>query len=135
MTTTMRLRVMQPIGIVVDERTTRIVAEAANGSFCMLPRHVDFVAVLVPGILQFVTASGVERFVAVGEGTLVKRAGDVLVSVVQAVPSDDLAELRVLIEGRFHEFDEEERLARTALARLEASALRRFAEMERGSVD
>lgn len=127
----MRLRVMLPTSIVVDALAVKIVAEALNGSFCLLPRHVDFVAALTPGILIFVAREGSENFVAIGEGTLVKRADDVLVSVVDAVVGDDLAGLRDAVDGRFRQHDEEERVARTALASLEAAALRRFVEMER----
>lgn len=129
----MRLRVMLPTSIVVDALAAKIVAEARNGSFCLLPRHVDFVAALTPGILSFVGHEGGENFVAIGEGTLVKRADDVLVSVVDAVVGDDLAGLRAAVDGRFREHDEDERVARTALASLEAAALRRFVEMERGA--
>ena len=49
--TTMRLRVVLPERLLLDEETTKIVAEARNGSFGLLPRHVDFVAGLVPGIV------------------------------------------------------------------------------------
>lgn len=129
----MRLRVMLPTSIVVDALAVKIVAEARNGSFCLLPRHVDFVAALTPGILSFVAREGGENFVAIGEGTLVKRADDVLVSVVDAVIGDDLAGLRAAVDGRFREHDEDQRVARSALASLEAAALRRFVEMERGA--
>ena len=47
----MRLRVLLPTELLLDEQAEKIVTEAENGSFCMLPRHVDFVAALVPGIL------------------------------------------------------------------------------------
>ena len=30
--------------------SVKLVAEAPNGAFCLLPRHVDFVAALVPGL-------------------------------------------------------------------------------------
>jgi len=128
---TMRLRVLCPTEVVVDEQAVKIVAEAANGWFCMLPRHVDFVAALVPGIFLYTPADAEERYLAVDEGTLVKRGRDVLASVTSAVSGDDLGALHRAVEERFRELDDEARAARSALARLEAGALRRFLEFER----
>jgi len=128
----MRLRVLLPTRELVDLQVSKVVAEACNGAFCLLPRHVDFVAALVPGILAYTAPGQAERYLAIDEGTLVKRADDVLVSVVDAVAGDSLEDLRSAIEGRFLEIGEDERLARSAIARLEAAALRGLMEMERG---
>ena len=49
----MRLRVFLPMKILVDQDVTKVVAEAENGSFGILPKHVDFVAALTPGIFSF----------------------------------------------------------------------------------
>ena len=127
----MRLRVLLPTRELVDVEVAKIVAEARNGSFCLLPRHVDFVAALAPGILAYTVPGQDERYLAVDEGTLVKRADDVLVSVVDAVEGEALEGLRAAVDARFREFGEDERLARSAIARLEAAALRGFMEMER----
>ncbi len=125
----MRLKVLLPTQVLVDETVTKVIAEAENGSFCLLPRHVDFVAALVPGILAYTDLHGDEHFLAVDTGTLVKCAGEVLVSTLNAVPGTDLATLRETVERTFRNLDERERMARTALARLEAGALRRFLEL------
>ena len=125
----MRLKLMVPTETLVDEPVEKIVAEAENGSFCLLPRHVDFVAALAPGLLTFVDASGHEGFLAVDEGTLVKRGDEVLVSVRHAVRSDALEGLRGALHEQFENLDEQERAARTALLRLEADAVRRFIEL------
>jgi F-type H+-transporting ATPase subunit epsilon len=67
----MKLKVLLPTEILVDQEVTKVIAEAENGSFCLLPRHIDFVAALPPGILIFESAEGHEEFIAVDEGTLV----------------------------------------------------------------
>ncbi|HBE49542.1 MAG TPA: F0F1 ATP synthase subunit epsilon, partial [Cyanobacteria bacterium UBA11369] len=51
----MKLKVLLPTKILLEEEVSKITAEAANGSFCLLPRHIDFVTALVPGILIFVS--------------------------------------------------------------------------------
>jgi F-type H+-transporting ATPase subunit epsilon len=128
---TMRLRVLLPTEVLLDTEVAKVVAEAENGSFCLLPRHIDFVAALVPGILRYATLHGEEGFVGVDAGTLVKRGDDVLASVVNAVHGRELGRLSATVQERFRHLDEDERQARGALARLEAGALRRFYELER----
>ena len=125
----MRLEVITPMAICVDRPVRRIVAEAPDGHFGMLPGHVDFVSELVPGILLYETAEGTERFVAVNSGTLVKCGDEVRVAVRGAVEGDDLSELRARVEADFRQRDEDERGARAALARLEASMIRRFRDL------
>lgn len=126
----MRLKVSLPTEVLVDEAVTKIVAEAVNGSFCLLPRHIDFVTALVPGILCFCTADGSEHFAAIDHGTLVKCGEQVLVSTRNAVRGSALDELRTTVAERFLEIDEHERVARSSLARLEAGTIRRFIELE-----
>ncbi len=46
----MRLKVLLPSQVLIDQEVSKIIAEAENGSFCLLPRHVDFSAALVPGL-------------------------------------------------------------------------------------
>jgi F-type H+-transporting ATPase subunit epsilon len=61
---------------------------------------------------------------------LVKCGSDVMVSSRNAVIGPDLGELRHTIEKHFREFDEHEKVARAAFARLEADLVRRFIELE-----
>ena len=131
----MRLKVLLPTQVLLDEEVRKVVAEATNGSFGMLPRHIDFVAPLAPGLLSFVDAGGEERFLAVDEGMLVKHGTEVLVSTRQAVQGADLGTLRQTIGQEFRQLEDREKLTRTALARLESQIVRRFMELSRGSHD
>jgi F-type H+-transporting ATPase subunit epsilon len=126
----MRLKLLLPSRVLVDEEVTKVVAEAENGWFCLLPRHADFVAALVPGILIFTTTGGAEGLVAIDHGMLVKCASEVLVSVWRGVMGEDLESLRAVVEREFLALDDRERAARGALARLEAGVVRRFVELE-----
>jgi F-type H+-transporting ATPase subunit epsilon len=129
----MELKVLLPTQVLVSESVRKIVAEAENGSFGLLPRHVDYVAPLTAGILSFVTEDGREEFVAVDEGILVKRGDEVLVSTQRAVKGADLGELRQIIDREFRMLEDRERLTRTALARLESDIVRRLMELGRAS--
>lgn len=127
----MRLKVLLPTEILIDEAAKKIVAEAENGSFCLLPRHIDFVAALVPGLLSFVSSEDQEKFLAVDEGILVKCGPQVTVSTRNAVVGADLGTLRQTVEQQFQVLDERERMARSAVAKLEADFVRRFIDMEK----
>ena len=123
---TMRLQVNAPEEVVLEASASRIVAEAENGSFCLRPRHRDFAASLVPGLLEYADEVGAERFLAVDEGLLVKSGEAVMVSVRRAICGDDLEGLQEIVEKQFAMLDERERAARSAVARLEADFARRF---------
>jgi F-type H+-transporting ATPase subunit epsilon len=125
----MMLRVLVPNKVLLSEDVTKINAEAQDGAFCLLPRHVDFVAALVPGLLSFVTGGGRETMIAVDEGTLVKRGDEVLVSVRRAVRGDELRYLKRKVEEEFEVLEEKERKARSATAKIEADFIRRFLEI------
>jgi F-type H+-transporting ATPase subunit epsilon len=124
---------MTPIRIVVDESASKITAEAGNGSFCLLPRHIDFLAALVPGILFFENQDGEETFVAVDGGVLVKCADEVSVSTRSAVPGRKLENLRRTLDQQLLRQDERQQRTRTVLARLETSFARHFLEMEKNA--
>jgi F-type H+-transporting ATPase subunit epsilon len=126
-----RLRVLLPEQILVDEEVVKVSAEAENGSFTLLPRHADFVTALVPGILTFLTGEREEEFLAVDEGVLVKCGPEVQVSARNAVIGGELGELKQMIEERYRKIDEHEKKSRDALYKLEAELVRRFMEIGR----
>ena len=129
----MNLKISLPTEILIDEPVTRVVAEAQNGSFCLLPRHIDFIAALAPGLMSYETEHGEERFVALAEGILVKCGQDVMISTRHAVPGGDLGELHRLVDTQFQTIDERERMAQSALARIESDFVRRFIELGKQS--
>lgn len=125
----MKLKVLLPTEVLIDEVASKIIAEAENGCFCLLPNHVDFVAGLVPGLLLFESREGEEIFLAVDEGILVKCGLEVLVSVRNAIRGTDLETLKNTVEQEFQSLDEREQMTRGALAKLEASFIRGFLEV------
>jgi F-type H+-transporting ATPase subunit epsilon len=125
----MKLTVLLPTGILVDQEVTKVTAEAENGSFCLLPRHIDFLAALVPGLLSFENEAGEEEFLAVDEGILVKCGSEVTISTRNAVRGVPLGQLREAVEKRFRVLDEREQQARAVLAKLEADLVVRFVRM------
>jgi len=126
----MNLKVLLPFEVFAEETgVSRIVAETREGSFGLLPHRLDCVAALVPGILVFETDAQGEVCMAVDEGVLVKTGPDVLVSVRNAVGGADLDKLRETVERQFRALDEQERTARSVMAKLETGFIRRFTEL------
>ena len=127
----MNLKVLLPFQVFAEKTgVTRIVAETPQGSFGLLPQRRDCVATLCPGILVYETEAEGEVFLAVDEGVLVKTGPQVLVSVRRAMTGRDLGELRVSVEEEFKGLDEDERNARSVMAKLETGFLRRFANFK-----
>ena len=131
----MRLKVSLPTKVLIDRDVTKVIAEAENGSFCILPRHIDFVAALVPGILSFEktpylnTGTAEEEFLAVDEGILVKRDIEVMVSTRKAVRGKNLGTLKQIVEEEFRNLDEREKKTRSILTKLELDFARRIFQM------
>ena len=126
----MHLKLVLPTEVLVDQAVLKVTAEGMNGSFCLLPQHVDWVSTLLPGIFSFETERGEEIFLAVDEGVLVKQGDRVWVSVRNAVRGDRLETLQQAVQHQLRLLDEREQRARSMLARLETSFVREF--MERG---
>lgn len=129
----MTLKIILPAKVLLEKSITSVVAESQNGSFGLLPRHIDMVTALVPSILAFRTEDG-EHFAAIDEGILVKCGDLVTVSVRDAVYSYDLGSLEQTVRERYRSNDELNREMRSALARLEAGFMRRFMELRNSTV-
>jgi F-type H+-transporting ATPase subunit epsilon len=125
----MKLKILLPAEIFLNEEVTKVVAEAENGLFCLMPQHIDFTATLLPGVLSYSTTVGEDVYLAVDIGTLVKKGDDVLVSTRNAFRSPELGHLKEVVIAQFREIDEREKKARSAAARLELDLLRRFMEL------
>lgn len=120
----MKLKILIPTEVFLDTTVEQVNAEAKNGDFGILPNHVDFVAALAPGILTYRSENGEEVHFAIDEGILVKRGDEVLVSTKQAIRGADLETLHQTVAEQFQHLDEQQKMTRTALAKLEAGMMR-----------
>lgn len=127
--TLMHLKVLLPFGIFTDKiGVSRIVAETNKGSFGLLPRRLDCVAALVPGILVYENEMAGEVYVAVDEGVLTKTGLDVTVSVRNAIGGTDLGQLREAVEREFMHLNERERDVRSVISKMESGFISRLAK-------
>jgi F-type H+-transporting ATPase subunit epsilon len=126
----MNLKILLPFQIFAEKTgVSRVVAETRDGSFGILPRRLDCVAALVPGILIYEQEAEAEVYVAVDEGVLVKTGPDVRVSVRNAFSGTDLQHLREAVEREFVHLDERAQRVRSVLAKMESDLIRRMATL------
>lgn len=119
----MQLTVMTGGRIVLDVAVDKVAAEAENGAFVLLPRHIDMVAALAPGLLS-ATAGEREHLFAVDRGTLVKCGRQVEVATYQAIEGTDVDSLQRELHQSILDLDEHEQRARSAVARIESDVIR-----------
>lgn len=124
--TEMQVGIRAPGRMLFDGAATRLSAEGQGGSFGILPNHVDFVNALVPSVLLVTEPNGRERIFGIDEGLLVKKGHDVEIAVRRGVESPDLETMQQIVADFFEGMEDEERVARAALSRLEADMVRRF---------
>ena len=103
--------------------------DTPTGSVGFLPRRLDCVCPIIPGILAYRRHSNTEEeYIAVDTGILIKTGKNVRVSVHHAVASTSLAELEQIIHAEFEQLDEQEKLVRSISAGIETKLIRRFVE-------
>lgn len=121
----MKVKVITPKEVFIDSDAVKIIAEAENGYFTILPRHADFSSTLVPSILTIEEKINEKetktRYFAVDVGTLVKIENVTTISCFRIIEGNDLEHLAETVKKEFLDIKEEEKKARTAVARLEGN--------------
>jgi F-type H+-transporting ATPase subunit epsilon len=114
--------------VLVETEVERVVAQGVDGSFGLLPRHIDFTSVLPPGIMSYQETNGHRWYVAVDEGVLVKQGTRISVAARNAIKSRDLEQLVHLLDEELRDLDDRERKSRSVLAMLEGGIIKQFNE-------
>jgi F-type H+-transporting ATPase subunit epsilon len=124
-----KLKILLPAQVLLEQTVSKITAEAVNGFFTLLPRHIDFVTSLVPSIFSYYSENGEEQYLAVDGGVLVKKGDGVFLSTTRAVQGSNMEELTELVERELKVLGENDKKARSVMARLESDTLRRFMQL------
>ncbi len=131
----MRLRIVTPLSIVVDEDADSLRAKDASGSFGIRPGHAPFLTALAVSILSWKT-DGLERFCALRGGVLtVTGSTTVAISTREAVAGEDLATLDAEVLARFQSDADEERVEHVETMRLQMDAIRQMISSLRQGAD
>ncbi len=124
----MRLRIVTPLSVVVDEDgVVAVRAEDASGGFGILPGHADFLTSLAISIVGWEGSDRARRYCAVRHGVLTVSGGrDIAVAAREAVPGNDLATLDQTVLARFRADIETERTEHVESTRLQLDAIRQI---------
>lgn len=121
----MTLKILLPYKVfAVHENVSRISFETKLGSYGILPRRLDCIATLVPGILSYEIKKSNRSYLAVDEGILIKTKSEVIVTVRNAMAGRDLGTLQRSIASEFINLDKKESNIRQTLAKLESNLVR-----------
>jgi F-type H+-transporting ATPase subunit epsilon len=122
----MRLRIVTPLSVVVDEDTSALRAEDASGSFGILQGHAPFLTALTIGVVSWRQAER-NRFCAVRGGALsVTEDASVHITTREAVVGDDLATLDAEVLDGFRREADAERVEHVETVQLQLNAIRRM---------
>jgi F-type H+-transporting ATPase subunit epsilon len=122
----MRLQIVTPLSVVVDEDADSLRAEDASGSFGIRPGHEPFLTALAISILSWKT-SGLERFCALRGGVLTVTGGSIVaIATREAVAGDDLVTLDAQVLSRFRSEADEDRVEHVETMRLQLHAIRQM---------
>ncbi|OYY91821.1 MAG: F0F1 ATP synthase subunit epsilon [Sphingomonas sp. 28-66-16] len=122
----MRLRIITPLLVVVDEEVLAVRAEDESGSFGILPGHADFLTSLAISVVGWKLPDGARRYCAVRRGMLSISGAAVAVATREAIAGDDLATLDATVLKRFRADIEQERSERFESIQLQLNAIRRI---------
>tara|TARA_R110000868_G_scaffold243100_3_gene499017 strand:+ start:94199 stop:94609 length:411 start_codon:yes stop_codon:yes gene_type:complete len=122
----MRLEIITPLSIIVDEEIESLRAEDDSGSFGILPGHAPFLTALSISIVSWRVADK-DRFCAVCKGVMtVSGKTNVAIATREAVTGDDLSTLDEEVLLRFQSEADEERVEHVEAMRLQMHAIRQM---------
>ncbi len=128
----MHLKILLPYKVFEDLKSVKkIVIETSAGSYGILPRRLDCVAALLPGILEYETENEGVKYIALDDGIMIKTGSEVLISVRNAMGNAPLGKLRAVVEQEMMQLDDLEINARSVMAKLETGFLRNFQKLRK----
>ncbi|MBP5344297.1 MAG: F0F1 ATP synthase subunit epsilon [Alphaproteobacteria bacterium] len=127
----MELKVVTPTEIILSCPVQKITIEGIDGFRCFLPKHIDFITALKPGIMTYLTQDNKLKYVACNQGLFVKCGNQVSVSTPWAVISDNLEHLKQHIKQAFQEMEQERKEVGVSMARLEIGLTKGLMQLRR----
>lgn len=126
----LHLKILLPTQVLFSAPVAKVTVETESGFLTLLPRHIDFVTALVPGILYHYSPDGEPGFIALDEAILVKSGAQIAISTRHGIPGDRLEALQKSVVEEFQHRDDQETQARIAATNLEAHLIRGFIALD-----
>lgn len=126
-----KLKILLPYRVFLEtENVEEVQAETNQGSFGLLPRRLDCVAAIAPGILAY-KQNGKTHYLAVDRGILVKTDYQVSVSVNNVVEGPDLGKLKETIKKELSLQEEREKELNSIMTRLQTGFIQKMEKLRR----
>ncbi len=125
----LRVRIVTPLGVVLDDECEYFAGEDIHGSFGILPRHTRFQTVLVPSVLSLRKKGGEEVFVAVDRGYLEVEDGKIRAVVRRGAGGESWGEMEERVRRAIEGATDEERRARQVFDKLKVNMQRHLADL------
>ena len=128
MASTLKLRIVTPEVIAMDEDVEMVTLPAVEGEMGVLPDHVPLITQMVPGAM-IVRKGGKDQYMAVGEGLVDVGAHHVSILTDMAIASDHIDEAKAEEARQRAAARLNEKLSSEELAATNASLLRSLAQL------
>ena len=92
------LRVYTPDKLVVEDVIKKINVNGKEGSFTILPKHIDYVSSFVDSVIAYVDNNEKTKFLAVNQGILIKTGRNLEISTFNVIKSNSLLELKNVLK-------------------------------------
>lgn len=127
----LQVLIQLPNAVLYSGEASKLYAESDSGAFGLWPNHADLVCSLTPSVLIITDLQQQERYFGLDQGLLVKHGNQVQIAVRRGLQGNNLAELATQVQQAFVQADEDERVARSALAKLELGMVKQLHELKR----
>jgi len=127
----MRLRILTPTEVVLDEEAEHVTAEDPTGSLGIRPGHAALVTPLVPGVVMARGAGRGARYVAVNGGVMVVTGATVEIATREAVPGEDLEHLESSVVAGFEKAEKDGVSNRVAFEKMRIRFMRGVLDFDR----
>jgi len=129
----MKVKISSLTGSFEADGVSKLKVPGEKGHYTILPHHIDYTALVFPGVLAYIAQNGEEMYLAVEEGVFVKKGVDVFLScrnLIIGEPGAQEKELKGTVRDKFETLDETEKKTRELISRMESDFVRRFLEMK-----
>lgn len=127
---TFNVQIITPSNIKEVNKVSFFRAEDRSGSFGILPRHIEFLTILEPSIAIAIIDEEEEYF-AFNGGILSFKKDVLTITTKEFVQSNQISELKGIIEKFFKEQKKKESLFHLNMKNLQKAFFKKMIEMER----
>lgn len=101
------LKVYTPNKLIISEIITKLRVDGKEGSFTILPAHIDYITSFDNSIISFINIENKQLFLATNQGILTKVGKNVQISVFNIEMSNTLDELKSIIKTKRDNFQKD----------------------------